>query len=48
MAVDLDRFAVDGGLELFLEYLNTKMGIRRPQEEGLALKKYIYFQTCEG
>ena len=42
MAGDLDRFAVDGGLERFLEYLKTKMGIRRPQEEGLAFKKYIY------
>ena len=42
MAGDLDRFAVDGGLEQFLEYLKTKMGIRRPQEEGLAFKKYIY------
>ena len=42
MAGDLDRFAVDGGLEQFLEYLKTKMGIRRPQEEGMAFKKYIY------
>ena len=33
MAGDL---AVDGGLEQFLEYLKTKMGIRRPQEEGTA------------
>ena len=41
MAGDLDRFAVDGGLEQFLEYLKTKMGIRRPQEEGTAFKKYI-------
>ena len=38
MAGDLDRFAVDGGLERFREYLKTKMGIRRPQEEGLAFK----------
>ena len=42
MAGDLDRFAVDGGLEQFLEYLKTKVGIRRPQEEGMALKKCIY------
>ena len=42
MAGDLDRFAVDGGLEQFLEKLKTKMGIRRPQEEGMAFKKYIY------
>ena len=42
MAGDLDRFAVDGGLEQFLEYLKTKMGIRRPQEEGMAFKEYIY------
>ena len=42
MAGDLDRFAVDGELEQFLEYLKTKMGIRRPQEEGMAFKKYIY------
>ena len=42
MAGDLDKFAVDGGLEQFLEYLKTKMGIRRPQEEGFAFKKYIY------
>ena len=41
MAGDLDRFAVDGGLEQLLEYLKTKMGIRRPQEEGMAFKKYI-------
>ena len=41
MAGDLDRFAVDGGLEQFLEYLKTKMGIRRPQEEGMAVKKHI-------
>ena len=27
MAGDLDRFAIDGGLE---EYFKTKMGIRRP------------------
>ena len=26
MAGDLDRFAVDGGLEQFLEYLETKNG----------------------
>ena len=42
MTGDLDRFAVDGGLEQFLEYLKTKMGIRWPQEEGMAFKKYIY------
>ena len=42
MAGDLHRFAVDGGLEHFLEYLKTKMGIRRPQEEVMAFKKYIY------
>ena len=42
MAGDLDRFAVDGGLEQFLEYLKTKMGIRRTQEEGISFKKYIY------
>ena len=42
MAGDLDRFAVDGGLEQFLAYLKTIMGIRRPQEEGMAFKKYIY------
>ena len=42
MAGDLDRFAVDGGHEQFLEYLKTKMGVRRPQEEGVAFKKYIY------
>ena len=41
MAGDLNRFAVDGGLEQFLEYLQTKMGIRRPQEEEMAFKKYI-------
>ena len=42
MAGDLDRFAVDGGLEQFLEDLKTKTGIRRPHEEGMAFKKYIY------
>ena len=42
MAGDLDRFAVDGGLEQFLKYLKTQMGIGRPQEEGMAFKKYIY------
>ena len=42
MAVDIDRFAVDGGLEQFLEYLKTQMGIRRPQEEGMAFTKYIH------
>ena len=42
MAGDLDRFAVDGGHEQFLEYLKTKMGVRRPQEERMACKKYIY------
>ena len=42
MTGDLDRFAVDGGLEQFLEYLKTKMGIRWPQEDGMAFKKYIY------
>ena len=41
MAGDLDRFAVDGGIEQFLEYLKTKMGIRRPQEEVMAFKKYV-------
>ena len=41
MAGDLDRFAIDGGLEQFLEYLKTKMGVRRTQEEGVAFKKYI-------
>ena len=38
MAGDLDRFAVDGGLLQFLEYLKTKTGIRRPQ---------LRDQTCE-
>ena len=42
MAGDLDRFAFDGGLAQFLEYLKTKMGIRRPQEVGMAFKKYFY------
>ena len=42
MAGDLDRFAVDGGPEQFLEHLKTTMGIRRPQEEGMALKRYIH------
>ena len=42
MTGDLDRFVIDGGLEQFLEYIKTKMGIRRPCEEGLAFKKYIY------
>ena len=42
MAGDLDRFAVDCGLEQFLEYLKTKIGIRRPQEKRMAFKKYIY------
>ena len=42
MAGDLDRFAVDGGLEQFSEYLKTKKGIRRPQEEEMAFKKYIH------
>ena len=27
--------------EQSLEYLKTKMGTRRPQEEGMAFKKYI-------
>ena len=40
MAGDLDRFAV--GLEKILEYLKTKMGIRRPQEEKMAFKKNIH------
>ena len=39
---NLDRFAVDGGPETFLEYLETKMGVPRPQEEGMAFKKCIY------
>ena len=44
-----DRFAVDGGLEQFLEYLKTKIGIRRPQVEGIAFKKvHLRNQTCEG
>ena len=30
------------GLIQFLKYLKTKMGIRRPREEGMAFKKYIY------
>ena len=42
MAGDIDRFAVDGGLEQFLEYLKTQMGVRRPQEEGMAFTKYIH------
>ena len=42
MAGGLDRLAVDGGLEQFLEYQKTKMGIRRPPKEGFAFKKYIY------
>ena len=29
----ISGFAVDGGLEQFLEYLKTKMGIRRPPQE---------------
>ena len=41
-ARDLESFAFDGGLEQFLEYLKTKVGIRRPQEEGMAFKTYIY------
>ena len=41
MAADPDRFAVDGGLEQFLEYLKTKNGCSS-QEEGMAFKKYIY------
>ena len=39
MAGDLDRFAVDGGLEQFLEYLKTKMGISRPQGGGMAIQE---------
>ena len=39
MAGDLVRFDVDGGLDQFLEYLKTKIGIRRPLEEGIAFKK---------
>ena len=42
MAGDFDRFAVDGGHEQFVGYLKTKMGIRRPQEEGMTFRKYIY------
>ena len=42
MAGDLDHFVFDGGLAQFLEYLKTKMGIRRTQEEGMAFKKYLY------
>ena len=42
MAGDLDRVAVDGGREQFLEHLKTKMVVRRPEEEGMAFKKYIY------
>ena len=37
-----ERTPQDGGLEQFLDHLKTKMGIRRPQEEGMAFKKYIY------
>ena len=37
---DLDRFAVDGGLEQF-QYLKTQMG-GRPQEERMAFTKYIH------
>ena len=48
MAGDLDRFAVDGGLEQFLEYLKTKMGIRRPQEEQNGIQEvHLRDQTCE-
>ena len=42
MAGYLDPFAVDGGLEQFLEYLKRKMGTRWPQEERLVFKKNIY------
>ena len=48
MAGDIDRFAVDGGLEQILEFLKTKMGCRRPQEEGMAFKKvHLRDQTFE-
>ena len=33
VAGDLDRFAIVGGLEQFLEYLKMKMCIRRPRGE---------------
>ena len=41
MAGDLDRFAVDGGLEQFLEWLK-KNGCSSTQEEGMPFKKYSY------
>ena len=42
LAGDLDRFAVDGGLEQFLEHLKTKMGIRRPQEEVKRARRRVH------
>ena len=49
MAGDFDRFAVDGGLEQFLEYLKTKMGISRPQGRGKGIQEvHLRNQTCEG
>ena len=40
MVGDLDRVAVDGGLDN--SWYTSKMSIRRPQEEGMAFTKYIY------
>ena len=49
VAGDLDRFAIDGGRERFLEYLKTKMGIRRPTGRGSGIQEvHLRNQTCEG
>ena len=38
-----------GGLEQFLEYLKTKMGVRRPQEEANGIQEvHLRNQTCGG
>ena len=49
MAGDLDRFAVDGGLEQFLEYLKTKRVFVDHRKRKMASKKYIYeIKRAEG
>ena len=48
MAGDLDRFAVDGGLEQFLEYLKTKMVYSLTTGRGNGIQEaHLRDQTCE-
>ena len=48
VAGDLDRFAIDGGLEQFLEHLKTKIGASSTTRRGNGIQE-LHFrnQTCE-